>query len=102
MNANERKSKHTEVVTQIVKVLAEAYGLDVEKDLPLSLDDIRANELIDTIALDLVMSFGFCITETNHGLSACIMGMAAEAEFVKCRTEIGDHEEDAQDDNILS
>lgn len=102
MNTNERKSMHTEVVTQIVKVLAEAYGLDVEKDLPFSFTDARASGLIDAIALDLVLSFGYCISETNCGLSACIMGMGAEAEIAKSKTETGDPEEDAQDDNTLS
>ena len=102
MNANERKSMHAEVVSKIVKVLAEAYGLDVEKDLPFSLSDDKTREIINEIAFDLNSSFGFCIMETNIGLSACIIGMASAAESAKCKTESGDPEEDVQDDNILS
>ena len=102
MNANERKSKHTDVVFQIVKVLAEAYELDVEKDLPISLGDVKMHELIDALALDLVASFGFCINEVNNGLSACIMGMASAAESAKCKIKSGDPEEGAQDDNALN
>lgn len=102
MNANERKSMHKEVVAKIVAVLAESYGLNIENDLPLSMGDVKIHELIDEIALDLVLSFGFCIQETNNGLAACIMGMASQAEFIKCKTETDDCEEDAQDDNTLS